>query len=156
MSNSFKVGDKVMWLMSSYTIIELVKGGAMLQQNFSINTNLTKPVNLENASTALEVRVAASVRSTSSIRAFFRVSGGEETRRIKDIEFTPFNTDGSSDVAIDPSIGDEVQDNDFRDHKFSVTGLSEFTSFEIKIVLKGTVSPYAPRLKDFRGIALAV
>jgi len=117
---------------------------------------ITKTVNLENPSTALDIRVAASVRSTSSIKAFFRVSGGEETRRIKDIEFTPFNTDGSADVAIDPSIGDEVQDNDFKDHKFSVSGLQEFTSFEIKIVLKGSVSPYAPRLKDFRGIALAV
>ena len=117
---------------------------------------VTKTVNLENPSTALDIRVAASVRSSSSIKAFFRVSGGEETRRIKDIEFTPFNTDGSSDVAIDPSIGDEVQDNDFKDHKFSVTGLQEFTSFEIKIVLRGSVSPYAPRLKDFRGIALAV
>ena len=47
MDNSFKVGDKVIWCNSSYTIIELVKGGAMLQQNFSINTNLTKPVNLD-------------------------------------------------------------------------------------------------------------
>ena len=84
------------------------------------------------------------------------MSGGEETRRIKDIEFIPFNTDGSPDVAIDPSEGDEVQDNDFRDHKFSTSGLAEFTSFEIKIVLRGSVSPYAPRLKDFRGIALAV
>ena len=105
---------------------------------------------------AIVLFLSAFIRSSSSIRAFFRVSGGEETRRIKDIEFTPFNTDGSSDTAIDPSIGDEVQDNDFKDHKFSVTGLQEFTSFEIKIVLKGSVSPYAPRLKDFRGIALAV
>tara|TARA_E500000331_G_C17196216_1_gene687192 strand:- start:746 stop:1411 length:666 start_codon:yes stop_codon:yes gene_type:complete len=127
-----------------------VEGGS------SEGSYITKTVNLENPSTALDIRVAASVRSSSSIRAFFRVSGGEETRRIKDIEFTPFNTDGSSDTAIDPSIGDEVQDNDFKDHKFSVTGLQEFTSFEIKIVLKGSVSPYAPRLKDFRGIALAV
>jgi hypothetical protein len=47
MGNSFKVGDKVMWMMSTYIIIELVNGGAMLQQNFSINTNLTKPVNLD-------------------------------------------------------------------------------------------------------------
>jgi hypothetical protein len=117
---------------------------------------ITKTVNLENPSTALDIRVAASVRSSSSIKAFFRVSGGEETRRIKDIEFTPFNTDGSPDTAIDPSTGDEVQDNDFKDHKFSVTGIQEFTSFEIKIVLRGSVSPYAPRLKDFRGIALAV
>ena len=117
---------------------------------------ITKTVNLENPSTALDIRVAASVRSSSSIRAFFRVSGGEETRRIKDIEFIPFNTDGSPDVSIDPSSGDEVLDDEFKDHKFSVTGLAEFTSFEIKIVLRGSVSPYAPRLKDFRGIALAV
>jgi hypothetical protein len=117
---------------------------------------ITKTVNLENPSTALDIRVAASVRSTSSIAAFFRVSGGEEARRIKDIEFTPFNTDGSSDSSVDPSIGDEVQDRDFKDYKFSASGLAEFTSFEIKIVLRGSVSPYAPRLKDFRGIALAV
>ena len=117
---------------------------------------VTKTVNLENPSTALDIRVAASVRSSSSIQAFFRISGGEETRRIKDIEFTPFNIDGAPDQAIDPSVGDEVQDNDFRDRQFSVSGLSEFTSFEIKIVLRGSVSPYAPRLKDFRGIALAI
>ena len=43
--------------------------------------------------------------------------------------------DGSSDTTIDPSTGDEVLDNDFKDHKFSVSGLPEFTSFEIKIVL---------------------
>ena len=84
---------------------------------------ITKTVNLENPSTALDIRVAASVRSSSSIKAFFRISGGEETRRIKDIEFTPFNSDGSSDISIDPSTGDEVQDNDFKDHKFSVTGI---------------------------------
>jgi len=57
---------------------------------------------------------------------------------------------------VKSSTGDEVLDNDFKDHKFSVASLQEFTSFEIKIVLRGSVSPYAPRLKDFRGIALAV
>ena len=48
--------------------------------------------------------------------------------------------DGSLDTAIGLSTGDEVLDNDFKDHKFSVSGLLEFTSFEIKIVLKGSVS----------------
>ena len=117
---------------------------------------VTKSVNLENPSTALEVRVAASVRSTSSIKCFFRASGGEETRRIKDIEFTPFNTDGSPDTAVDPSVGDAVLDDDFKDYKFSASDLKEFTTFEIKIVFRGTISAYTPRLKDLRGIALAV
>src|SRR6056300_2011676 len=57
----------------------------------SAGAYITKPVNLANASTALDVRLAASVRSTSSIKCFYRLSGGEETRRIEDIPFTPFN-----------------------------------------------------------------
>src|SRR5210317_1272054 len=117
---------------------------------------LTKPVTLENPSTAIEVRVAASVRSTSSIKMYYRLSGGEETRRIQDIEFTPFNIDGSSDTNVTPSQGDEVIDIDFRDYKFSVNDLPEFTSFQIKVVFNGTNSAYPARLKDFRAIALAI
>ncbi|MDA9881785.1 DUF4815 domain-containing protein [Crocinitomicaceae bacterium] len=122
----------------------------------SAGAYITKPVNLANASTALDVRLAASVRSTSSIKCFFRLSGGEETRRIEDIPFTPFNTDGSSDVTVDPSNGDVVLDLDFKDYKFSASALPEFTSFQIKIVFNGTVSALPARLKDFRTIALAV
>ena len=127
-----------------------VEGGS------SAGVYITKKVSLANASTALEIRVAASVRSTSSIKAFYRVSGCEETRRIEDIEFTPFNIDGSSDVSVDPSTGDVVLDNDFRDYKFSETGIHDFTSFQIKIVFNGTNSALPARLKDFRAIALAI
>jgi hypothetical protein len=127
-----------------------VEGGS------SAGAYITKPINLANASTALDVRLAASVRSTSSIKCFFRLSGGEETRRIEDIPFTPFNTDGSSDLTVDPSNGDVVLDLDFKDYKFSASTLPEFTSFQIKIVFNGTVSALPARLKDFRAIALAV
>ena len=127
-----------------------VEGGS------SAGSYITKPVNLANASTALDIRVAASVRSEASIKAFFRLTGGEETRRIEDIEYTPFNTDGSSDTTIAPSTGDQVLDTDFKDYKFSASNLPEFTSFQIKIVFRGTNSAYTARLKDFRGIALAV
>jgi len=127
-----------------------VEGGS------SAGSYITKPVNLANASTALDIRVAASVRSEASIKAFFRLTGGEETRRIEDIEYTAFNTDGSSDTTISPSTGDQVLDSDFKDYKFSASNLPEFTSFQIKIVFKGTNSAYTARLKDFRGIALAV
>ena len=122
----------------------------------SSGSYITKPINLANASTALDVRLAASVRSTSSIKCFFRLSGGEETRRIEDIPYTAFNTDGSSDTTIDPSNGDVVLDLDFKDYKFSASALPEFTSFQIKIVINGTVSALPARLKDFRTIALAV
>ena len=44
----------------------------------------------------------------------------------------------------------------FKEHKFSVADLPEFTSFQIKIVMKGTVASYPVRIKDFRAIALAI
>src|SRR6056300_328544 len=122
----------------------------------SAGAYITKPINLANASTALDVRLAASVRSTSSIKCYYRLSGGEETRRIEDIAFTPFNTDGNSDATVDPSNGDVVLDLDFKDYKFSASTLPEFTSFQIKVVFNGTVSALPARLKDFRTIALAV
>ena len=122
----------------------------------SAGSYITKPVNLVNPSTALDIRVAASVRSTSNIKMYFRLTGGEETRRIADIPFTPFNTDGSSDETVEPSTGAEVLDNDFRDYKFTVSDLPEFTSFQIKVVFTGTNSAVPARLKDFRGIALAI
>ena len=122
----------------------------------SAGSYLTRPINLENPSTALDIRIAASIRTTSSLKAFFRITGGEVTERIEDIEYTPFNTDGSSDTTITPSENDQVLDDEFKDHKFSVSGLQEFTSFQIKFVFTGTNSCLPARIKDLRGIALAV
>ena len=46
--------------------------------------------------------------------------------------------------------------NVFKEYKYSVKDIPEFTAFQIKIVMKGTNSALAPRIKDLRGIALAV
>ena len=117
---------------------------------------MTRSVSLANPSTALDIRVGASVRSTSTIKFLYRLSGGEETRRLADIPWTYFNTDGSSDTSIVPSVGDTVLDDDFKEYKFSASSLPEFTSFQVKCVMNGLVSSYPPRLKDLRAIALAV
>jgi len=146
-------GSKIVAKLSNMVDYEddtAIEGGS------SEGSYITRPVTLENPSTAIDVRVAASIRSTSSIKMFFRLSGGEETRRIQDIEFTPFNVDGSSDTNITPSQGDEVIDLDFKDYKFSASALPEFTSFQIKVIFNGTNSAYPARLKDFRALALAV
>jgi len=122
----------------------------------SAGVYITKKVSLANVSTALDIRVAASVRTGSSIKAFFRATGGEETRRIEDLEFIPFNVDGSSDTTVDPSVGDIVLDNDFRDYKFSQSSIPDFNAFQIKIVFRGTNSALPARIKDFRALALAI
>ena len=113
---------------------------------------LTRPIVLENNSTSLDIRLSANVRSSSLIRLYYRTSGGSETRKIEDINWLPFNSDGSEDISIPPAEDDST----FREYKYSASGLSDFTSFQIKIVMKGSISSYPPICKDMRGIALAI
>jgi len=113
---------------------------------------LTKPIILENASTALDIRLTANIRSSSSVLMYYRVTGPEDERNIDDLSWTPFNSDGSSDVTIVPAEDDTT----FKEYKFTDTDIHDFTSFQLKIVLKGSISSYPPILRDMRGIALAV
>ena len=113
---------------------------------------LTKPVVLENSSTSLDVRLTSNIRSSSVVRVYHRALGPEDERKITDLSWTPFNTDGSEDTAITPAENDTT----FREYKYSVEGLNQFTSFQIKIVMKGSISAYPPIVRDMRTIALAV
>ena len=56
------------------------------------------------------------------------------------------------DVSVTPA----ETANEFKEYKYSVSGVAEFTAFQIKIVMKATNSAYPPKIKDLRGIALAV
>ena len=62
------------------------------------------------------------------------------------------NDDGSPDTAVKPIDDDQT----FKEYQYSDSDLNKFTAFQLKLVFKGTVSSYPPRVKDLRGIALAV
>jgi len=113
---------------------------------------LTKSINLENTSTSLDVRLSQNVRSSSNVKVYFRVSGPDEVRNIEDLNWVPFNSDGSEDTTVTPAEDDTT----FKEYKYSASDIHDFTSFQIKIVLTGTVSSYPPIVKDMRAIALAV
>jgi hypothetical protein len=112
---------------------------------------LTRPVALENASTALDIRLTQNVRSSSSVEVYYRTTSSTEVRNINDLSWIAFNTDGSEDISVTPSEDDFT----FKEYKYSDTGINEFTVFQIKIVMKGSISSYPPIIRDLRGIALA-
>ena len=113
---------------------------------------ITRSITLDNPSTALDIRLTANVRSNSEIEVYHRTTSADEVRKVDDITWVPFNTDGSADTAVAPA-----EDNDtFKEHKYTTSAINDFTAFQIKIVLKGTVSSYPPVIRDLRGIALAV
>jgi len=112
----------------------------------------TKPITLENSSTSLDVRLASNIRSSSSVKVFFRVLGAEQDEKLDELAWTAFNSDGSEDTTVTPAEDDTT----FKDYKYSVEGLKSFTSFQIKITMTGSISSYPPKVKDMRAIALAV
>jgi len=112
----------------------------------------TRPIVLDNNSTALEVRLTSNVRSDAEVEVYYKITSSEEVRDIKDLNWVPFNGDGSEDIAVTPA----ETNGEFKEYKYSATGLLDFTAFQIKIAMKGTNSAHAPRIKDLRGIALAV
>ena len=83
---------------------------------------------------------------------FLRFSNADDARKMGDLAWIPFNTDGSPDKGLPPSDDDIT----FREFQFSADQLAPFTAFQLKIIMKGTSSCYPPRVKDMRGIALAV
>ena len=113
---------------------------------------MTRPVILTNDATSLDIRISASVQSTSAIKMYYRATSAEDARKLGDVVWRAFNDDGTPDSAVDPSISS----SDFKEHQFSVGSLPAFTAFQLKIVMTGTNSSYPPILKDMRGIALAV
>ena len=112
---------------------------------------ITRSIVLENESTALDVRLTQNVRSSSDVLVFYRVTGAEEVRNINDLSWIPFNIDGSEDISVTPSENENV----FKEYKYSASGINTFTAFQIKIVMKGSISSYPPIIRDLRGIALA-
>ena len=112
----------------------------------------TRPVVLENFSTSLEVRLTQNVPSTSSVRVYFRTSSSEVVRNINDLSWRPFNINGEEDITVTPSENTNV----FKEYKYSIRNLGDFSVFQIKIEMIGTNSSKVPVIKDLRGIALAV
>ena len=113
---------------------------------------ITRPVVLENDSTSLDIRLSANIRTTSAVKMYYRVTGAEDVRKLGDVGWTAFNSDGTPDASVTPA-----EDNvTFREQQYSASDIPGFTAFQLKVVMTGTNSSYPPLIKDMRGIALAV
>jgi len=112
----------------------------------------TKSIVLETSSTSLDIRLTSNVRSSSSVKVFFRIVGSDDDTTIDKVAWTPFNSDGSEDLTVSPAENDTT----FREYKYSEASLKDFTTFQLKIELTGSISSYPPKIKDMRAIALAI
>jgi hypothetical protein len=83
---------------------------------------------------------------------YYRTSSAEDARKLGDVAWSAFNSDGTPDTAVPATENDSV----FKEHQYSASDIPAFAVFQLKTVLTGTNSSYPPLIKDMRGIALAV
>jgi len=119
----------------------------------------TKQIELEQKATALKVLLSANRGSDAEIKVMYKIFREDDETDFNETGWRFFNDNGSPDVAVGASTGI----TDFREYVFTAgvtddgigTELDPFVSFAIKIVMQATNSTSAPRIKDFRAIALA-
>ena len=119
----------------------------------------TKQIELEQKATALKVLHSANRGSDAEIKVMYKIFREDDETAFNETGWRFFNDNGSPDVAVGASTGI----NDFREYVYTAgvtddgigTELDPFVSFAIKIVMQATNSTSAPRIKDFRAIALA-
>jgi len=112
---------------------------------------VTRKVALKTPATSIKVLFSAVRFNTAEIDVMHKTLGSGETKDFDEIAFEFFNTNGDPDTTVNPS---SVSD-DFREYEYTVNNLSEFSTFAIKIRMKGTNTSEPPRIKDLRAIALA-
>ena len=129
----------------------------------------TNTVQLEIPATSLKVFVSAYVNVFSDLRALYSIKNSTNENSL----FYPFPgysnltddgrvisqslSDGTPDknVVKTNSIGYNSSDLEYKEYEFTISDLSPFRYFSIKLVGSGTNQAFPPRLSDLRVIALA-
>ena len=124
----------------------------------------TKEVLLENPSTSLKVLFATNRPAATDIRVLYRLKREDAADFDKVFELMPGfdnldsdgdvinakNNDGKTDKKTSPSL-----EGQFNEYEYTANNVPAFTAFQVKIVFNSTNSAEAPKLLDFRTIAVA-
>ena len=75
-----------------------------------------------------------------------------------DLDWNYFNEDGNPDAVVTPSSDNVVSgylesQSSYKEYKFSVRDLSDYSSFAIKIILRSSQPVFVPKIQDVRIVA---
>ena len=108
----------------------------------------TKRIDLDFPSNSIYVQFDGHKESDANFRVFYKLY--REDSQDVDQHYVPFNTNGLSDKIVNSNN----RRNTFSEHKYTAENISEYNAFMIKVVMTSTNQAQAPRLKNFRAIAL--
>ena len=118
----------------------------------------TKEISLENSSTCIDVRLTANVFEQDDIEVLYKYKLASSQYNFDDLDWNYFNGNGSPDVVVIPSSDTVISgylenQSSYKEYKFSVRDLPEYSSFAIKIILKSSQPVFVPKIQDCRIVA---
>jgi len=124
----------------------------------SVAKYVTKEVAITNPATAIDVHLLANVKDISNLEVFYKFKKASSQENFDDIDWIYFNEKGEPDVyeiaTSENTISGIVEKQSaYQDLKYSVANLPEYSSFAIKIVMKGVDPAYVPKVQDIRAVA---
>jgi hypothetical protein len=124
----------------------------------SLAKYLTKEIILESPATSIDVRLTANIFEIDDVQVLYRVSYSTSQYNFDDLSWEFFNGTGKSDIEVIPSIDNLIagyieNQNSYKEYKYSVNNLSEFTSFAVKVVMRSSNPVFVPKIQDIRIVA---
>jgi hypothetical protein len=101
---------------------------------------------LATAATTLKIKLAANVPSSANVLVYYRTSPVGTKDAYSTLNYTLVNPD----VAL-TKVG--YGNSKFTDVDYTLTDLTSFDAFTVKIVLQSTNSSEIPKVKDLRVVA---
>jgi len=119
---------------------------------------ITKEVAISNPATAIDVHLTLNIRDLSDIEVLYKFKKASSNENFEDIDWEYFNGTGQPDsleiATPENSISSVIEKQEsYQDITYSVAELPEFSSFAVKIVMKGTDPAYVPKIQDIRAVA---
>lgn len=119
---------------------------------------VTKEISIENAATGIDVKLTANIFEEDDIQVLYKIKTVSSQFNFDDLGWEYFNETGKPDVRVIPSsensIAGYIEDQrSYKEYKFSVTNLPEFSSFAIKIVMRSSNPVFVPKIQDCRVVA---
>ena len=143
--------------------ITYTNGIDYVEENTSKNSSsvakyVTKEVVINNPATSIDVHLTANTKDISNIQVLYKFKKASSQENFEDIDWVFFNGTGQPDTlelaTSENSISSVVEkQSSYQDLKYSVSDLEEFSSFAIKIVMKGVDPSYVPKIQDIRAVA---
>ena len=129
-----------------------------MKNSSNVATYVTKEISIDNPGNSINLVLNAALQEIDDVTVMFKTKRSSQQIYFKDINWEYFNASGVPDVEVTPSSGTNFSpttesQSDIKEYNYSVTGLKEFSSFAIKIIMKSRNPALPPRIRDLRAIA---